>query len=184
MAEVFEVLAVVEDVEEFLGLVGAKEVGTETGAASDHLPEFSARSDELEKHQIHHFGNVDARVEHIDGDGDVGGFFGIGEVVDETLGVGGFVGDEAGELAFVVGIVDVEAIVDEFGVIVVFGEDDGFAETVAACDFLATGHEVGQGFVYGVNVEEPLIQGGGFDPIGRIPILIPVQFIPIGLLRF
>ena len=63
----------------------------------------------------------------------------VGKVVDQTLRIGGLVSDDAGKPAFVMRIVGVEAFGDKLGMFMVFGKDNGFAQPVAAGDFLARG---------------------------------------------
>ena len=87
LAEKFEVAAEVEDVEVLFVSARPEQVGAQTGAATDHLPELGLGSDRFEEHQVDHFGYVDAGVEHVDRDRDVGGLVRGGEVVDQALGV-------------------------------------------------------------------------------------------------
>ena len=88
LAEVLEVAAEVEDEEVLLVLARPEQVGAQPGAAADHLPELRLRADHLEEHEVDDLGYVDAGVEHVDGDRDVRRLVGLGEVVDQALGVG------------------------------------------------------------------------------------------------
>jgi hypothetical protein len=65
LAEVFEVLAVVEDKEKFLVLARFEQVRAQSRAAPEHLPELVLRAHELEEKQVHNLRDVDAGVEHI-----------------------------------------------------------------------------------------------------------------------
>ena len=101
LAEVLEVLAEVEDVEDRLVVAGPEQVRAQAGAAADHLPELGLRADQLEEHEVDDLGHVDAGVEHVDRDGDVRRLVRDREVVDQALGVLGAVGDDPGEVAVV-----------------------------------------------------------------------------------
>lgn len=61
---------------------------------------------------------------------------------DEFLCVVVVTDDPLGEFAMVVGVEFVESFEDEFCVVFVLGEDDGFSKAVAACYFDASFHEV------------------------------------------
>ena len=52
-------------------VAGAEQVGAQS-AAADHLPELGAAAYDFEEHQVDAFGYVDAGVEHVDRDRDVG----------------------------------------------------------------------------------------------------------------
>ena len=155
LAEVLEVLAEVEDVEVGLVVAGAEQVGAEPGPAPDHLPELGPGAHELEEHQVDALGDVDAGVEHVDRDGDMGGLVGHREVVDEALGVFHLVGDHPGEVAGVESrVIGDEPFVDEVGVALVLGEDDRLAQAVSAGDLDPVGHEVLERLVDRVGVEQ------------------------------
>jgi hypothetical protein len=66
----FEALAEVKDPEALLVASGPEHVLAGAGAAPHHLSELGAGAHRLEEHQIHDLGDVDAGVEHVDGDGD------------------------------------------------------------------------------------------------------------------
>ena len=66
MREELEVLAEVENLELGLVIAWAEQVGAQSGAAADHLPELCFRSDQLEKHEVDDFRDIDAGVEHVD----------------------------------------------------------------------------------------------------------------------
>ena len=169
-SEEFEVAAQVEDVE--LGLVlPVYQPRTQTGAPADHLPEFRFAHDLLEKHQIQHLGHINASVQHVHGDGDLGKLLGIGELVDGALGVGHVVVDDLG-IAGQVGILFAEDFQNFFGVAVVLGEDDGLAQLLPVVDLQSVGHQQVQGQTDGVLVEQPLVEGGGLNPLGQLPVLV------------
>jgi hypothetical protein len=81
----------------------------------------------------------------------------VGEVINQTLCVFGLVGYGSGKMAFVVRIIDVEALGNEIGMGVVLGKDNGLAKPVAADHFLAFGHQMRQHLVHGIGVEQPFI---------------------------
>ncbi len=87
LIEIVEVATHVEDEEVGLVLAGAVQVRSQTGAAADHLPELRLRPHGFEEHQVHDLRDVDAGVEHVDGDRDVRFLVGLGELVDEVLTV-------------------------------------------------------------------------------------------------
>src|SRR5260370_38867797 len=116
LAEELQVLAVVEDVEAGLVLARPGEGGTQAGSAAHHLPELRLRAHLLEEHQVDDLGYIDAGVEHVDGDGDVGWLRRVRKVVDQALGVGYVVIDATRKRAFEVWIVSVETLDDELGV--------------------------------------------------------------------
>ena len=59
-----------------------------------------------------------------------------------------------------------------FGVAVVLGEDDGLAQLLPVVDLQAIGHQQVQGQTDGVLVEQPLVEGGGLNPLGQLPVLV------------
>ena len=83
LAEEFQVLAVVENAEEFLVLAGAEEIRAKARAATDDLPELRLRADQLEEHEVDDLRYVDAGVEHVDGNGDMRIAILLREVVDQ-----------------------------------------------------------------------------------------------------
>ena len=87
-------------------------------------------------------------------------------------------GDDAGEVAGVLGVVDVEALRDELGVLLVLGEDDGLAEPVAAGDLVAVRHQRGEDLVDGVGVEQEPVELLGGDRVGDVAVLAPLAASP------
>ncbi len=59
---------------------------------------------------------------------------GLGELVDQVLAVGDSMGDDLSETAFVLRIIDVEALGDEVGVTLVLGENDRLAKPAPTGD--------------------------------------------------
>ena len=93
----------------------------------------------------------------------------VGEVVDQTLAVLHLVGDDPGEVPGIQRrVVDIEAFLDEVGVLLVLGEDDRLAQSVAASNSYAFGHQVLEHPVDGVGVEEPLVELCGAYLVGRL----------------
>ena len=155
LAEEVEVEAEVEDAEVRLVVARPEHVRAQPRAAPDHLPELDARVDRLEEHEVQHLGHVDAGVEHVDRDRDVRRLVGLGEVVDQALGVLRLVVDDAGEVPGVLRVVVVEALLDERRVAVVPREHDRLGEPVPALDRVAVRHDVLEHLVDGVGVEQP-----------------------------
>ena len=178
-AEKLKVTAQIEDVEFFL-VLAVDQPRTQAGAAADHLPEFGLAHDLFEEYQVEHFGHIDAGVQHIHRDGDLGQFSGVGKFVDGTLGVGHIVVDDLG-IAGQVGVLLVEDVQDGFGVAVVLGEDDGLAQFFAVVDFEAVGHQQVEGFADGILVEEPFVEGGGLDAFGQFAVFVGEGGLVLGL---
>ena len=86
--------------------------------------------------------------------------------------------DHAREAAPQRGIIGVEALLDEFGVGVVFREYDGFAELVAVLHMLAARHQVFQHLVHRVGIEQPFVDRLRFHAIGRAVLLAPFGGVP------
>lgn len=98
-AKEFQILAIIKDAEELFVLAGAEQVKAQPGAASHHLPELCLRADLLEEDEIDHLRHIDARIQHIDGDGDMWRLRLFREVIDQSLGVGArLMGNDAREL--------------------------------------------------------------------------------------
>ena len=184
LAEVLQVLAVVEDAEVLLVLGRPEQVRTQARASAEHLPEFGLRAHQLEEDQVHDLGDVDSGVEHVHRDGDVRRLVLGREVVDQALRVLGLECDHARELALVVRVVGVEALRDELGVVLVLGEQDGLAEPVAAGHRQTPGHEVFQDLVHRVLVEQPLVDRLGLHAIGDVTVFVPLQRVPLILVLF
>ena len=53
----------------------------------------------------------------------------------------------------------------------VLGEDDGLAQLLPVVDFQAVFYEKIEGLADGILVEQPLVEGGGLDPLGQLPVL-------------
>jgi hypothetical protein len=114
----------------------------------------------------------------------VGRLVGIGEVVDEGLGVGHAVIDGARKGALVVRIVHVKAFEDELRVRLVLGEDDRLGKAIAAGDSLPAGHEVFEGFVDRVLIEEPGVHRRRLNAAGSVAFVVPLDGVPLVLFFF
>ena len=154
LPEVLHVAAEVEDAEPGLVDPVSVDVRAQPGTATDHLPELGLGEDLLEQHQVQHLGHVDAGVEHVHADRDVRGPVADREGLDEVLRVGGIAGDHLGEVPAQVRVLGVEALLEELGVALVHREHDGLAQTVAAGHVVAGAHQLGEGLVRGVGVEQ------------------------------
>jgi hypothetical protein len=95
-----EILAKIEDVKEFLVPPGPKQVGAQPGAATEHLPEFRLRPHDLVKDQIDDLRHIDAGVEHVDRDRNVGRLLRLIKIIEQRLRVFGLVVDRPRERAF------------------------------------------------------------------------------------
>ena len=82
LAEKVEIEAEIEDVEVLLVVVRTEQLRTESRAASDHLPELDLRVDRLEEDQVRYLGHVDAGVEHVHRDRDVGRLVLLREIIE------------------------------------------------------------------------------------------------------
>src|SRR6266516_423486 len=65
LVEEFQVLAVVEEIEELLVPSRSEQVQTEARASSDHLPELGFGAHDFEKHEIDDFRHIDTGIEHV-----------------------------------------------------------------------------------------------------------------------
>ena len=153
------VAAEVEDAEVGLVLAGAEEVRAQACTAAHHLPELGLGVHGLEEDQVHHLGDVDARIQHVHAHGDLGQQLGVAELVDEVLGVLLLIVDHRQEVPGIVRELLLEALADGERMQVVAGEDDGLAQLVAALHLDAVRHHMRQGLVDGVGVEEPVVDG-------------------------
>ncbi len=184
MAEVLEVLAIIEHIEERLTLARTEQVRAQPSAATNHLPELGFRAHELEENEVHDLRDVYAGIEHVDGDRDVRSLFFIREIVDQGLCVLGLERDDPSELALVVRIVSVESLGNEIGVLLVLREDDRLPQTVTARHLESASHQVLQHLIDCVFVKKPPIYGLGFNTVGDIPLFIPIQGVPLILVLF
>ena len=153
-----EVLPVVEDEELGLVLGGPEEIFAQARAATDHLPELHIRLHRLGEDQVHHLGHVDAGVEHVDRDGDGQLVVGVFEVVDELLGLGLLVVDDAAEGGPVLGVELAEDLGEMHRVQVVPREDDGLADMLPRRLADAALHQRAPDGARGVLVEEVLVE--------------------------
>ena len=109
----------------------------------------------------------------------------LGKVVDQALRIFGSVVDDAGEVPLSARVVMIETLLDEFGMLVIAGEDDGLGEPVAPLRLVAVLHQVLQDFVHRVAVEQPIFDRRRIDLRGQavlVGIVPPVQAFPPGLL--
>ena len=100
------------------------------------------------------------------------------EGVDQALRVFDLEGDGAGEGSLEVRVIDVEALGDEVGMVLVLGKDDGLPQAVAAGHLEAARHQVGEHLVDGVGVEQPLVDRRGLDALGDGAVLVPLDGVP------
>lgn len=94
------------------------------------------------------------------------------------------VGDDGGVVTAGGGYVGGPLLVDEGGVFLVAGEDDGLAQAVGAGDADAVGDDGGQDFVDGVAVVQLDVDAGGGDFLGWCVAVVaaPFRVVPGGLL--
>ena len=71
LAKKVEVETAVEDAEVLLVIPWSEQIGAQSRAAPDHLPELDPRVDRLKEDQVGHRWHVDAGIEHVHGDCDV-----------------------------------------------------------------------------------------------------------------
>ncbi|MGC1481449.1 MAG: hypothetical protein WA771_13180, partial [Chthoniobacterales bacterium] len=168
LAEEVEIETEVEDPEILLVGARAKQIGAEPRPAPDHLPELDPGINGFEKDEVQHFRDVDPGIEHVDGNGDVRGFGGLGKIVQQALRVLRVVVDDPRKMAVVLRVMVVETSLDELRVLVVAGEDDRFSETIASLHLVPVFHEMAEGFVDRVFIEEPTVDRGGVDPVWHL----------------
>ena len=75
-------------------------------------------------------------------------------------------------------IVFVKAIDDESRVIMVLGENNGLSQPVAVRDLQTLGHEPFERLVDGVGIEQPLVEGCGFDLDRNVAVFVPFDSVP------
>ena len=184
LAEVLKILAIVEQVEAVLVLPRPKQVRTQPRPSAHHLPELGLRPDQLEEHQVDHFRDVDPGVEHVHREREVRRFLLDGKIVDQALDILGRKGDDPGELALEVGIVDVKPLRNKVGMGLVLGKEDRLPQPITASHHEPVCHQVRQNLVDGVRVEQPPIHSLRLDPDRHRAIIIPIGSIPLILLRF
>ncbi len=185
LVEEIEVAAEIEDTKVRLVLPRTKEIRAQPCAPPDHLPKLDLGIHRLEEHQIHHLRHIDAGVQHVHGNGDMGCLVLLGEIVDQRLDVVDLVGNHPGKVPGVFRVVVVETLFDKVRVGLVAGEDDGLAEAVATLHLMAVLHKVLETLVHGVLIEQPVVQGGGVhllrDQGAFRHIVTPLQGFPLSL---
>ena len=125
------------------------------------------------------FRHIDAGIQHIHRDGNLGQFLRVGEIVDGALGIFQRLSMTMAYRAD--GILLVEHLQDGFGVAVILGKDDGLAQFFAVVDFQAVGHQQGKRLADGILVENPLVQGGRIDVPGQLAVFIGEGILVLGL---
>src|SRR5262249_30993156 len=123
-----KVLAIVEQVEELLVVAGTEQVGAQSGAAPHHLPELRFRPNQLKEDEVDNFRDVNARIEHVHGNGDMRRLRQIREGVNQALRVFRLERDDPSEFSPEMRVILVEAVHDEERVVIVLGKNDGFAK--------------------------------------------------------
>ncbi|OPZ59918.1 MAG: hypothetical protein BWY88_00623 [Synergistetes bacterium ADurb.Bin520] len=101
------------------------------------------------------------------------------------MGVRDGVVDDPGEVPRVLGVVVIETGLDELGMLVVPGENDGLGEPVPSRHLVPVFHQVPEHLVHRVPVKEPAVDGRRVHPVGgsdSIILVPPVQALPLGLL--
>lgn len=151
--EKIEIEAKVKDPEILLILTGAKEIGAETGASTNHLPELDFGVNRLKENEVYDFRHINASVHHVHGNSDVGGFVGDGEIIDQALVIFFLVVNDPSEVASIVGIVVIESRFYEFGMVVVPGKDNCFPEAIATFNFVPLFHQVLEDKIDGIRIE-------------------------------
>ena len=112
-----------------------------------------------------------------------GGLSGLGEVVDQRLGVGHAVVDQPGELALQVRVVRVEPLGDERGVAAVLGEDDGLARAGSPSSTFSPFRIRNSSTLSTVSsLNSHLLSVVRLDPVGDRPVLVPFERVPLLLL--
>ena len=134
-----------------------QQVRTKACTPANHLPEFRSGSDRFVENEVDTFGHINAGVEHIHRNGNMRGCFRFGELFYEIIGVLLIVVDNLAEVTTQVWELLVEPLLDEQGVFVASGKDDGFTQPVATSHFDTLFHQAGQHLIHRVFIEEPCI---------------------------
>ena len=182
LVEELEILAEIEDVEEFFVLPRPEEVRTEPRAAAEHLPELRLRAEDFEEDKVHDLQHVDPGVEHVYRNGNVWCLVRLAEILEQRLRIIGLEIDHPREGPFKVRVVGIETFNDELRVVMVLGEDDGLAEPVAGGNLQPVRHQVLEHLVDGVGVEQPFVNRGRVDLSRHITVFIPLDRVPLFLL--
>ena len=133
-----KIIAEIEDIKAVL-VRPVHQTGTKACAASDHLPEFRLAHDLLEKHKVENLRHVHAGVQHIDGNGDLGLFLRVGEIVNRLLREFQLVVDHH-RVAGQVGVFLIEYFQDKLRVTVISRKNNCLAEVLAVVDAKSLRH--------------------------------------------
>src|SRR4051812_34615507 len=119
----------VEYAEDLLMETEAEKVLLQTRAAADHLPEFYGGPHRLCEDQVEDFGDVDARVEHVNRnrDGKVAVSAAAFEIINELLGSRVVVVDDLAEAPTVLRIHLIKHLPHEYGMLMVSRKNDALA---------------------------------------------------------
>ena len=158
-AKELKVAAEVENIELVL-ILTIQQPRTQTGAASNHLPELRFAHDLFKEHQIQHLRHVNAGVQHIHGNSDLRHFFRVGKLVNGTLRIGHVIVDDLGK-ARKMWVFLIENPEDFLCMGVIFRKNDGLAQLAAVVDGQAVGHQRVQYLSDGVFIENPFVQRRG-----------------------
>ena len=98
------------------------------------------------------------------------------------MGIIGLVVDDPAISRRVVWVILIPDLHNFFGVLVVLGKDDGFPHVLAEISADAVRHKRIQHLADGIDVENPLIEGGTVDPFGDFPIFGRKAVLKFGFL--
>ncbi len=76
-------------------------------------------------------------------------------------------------------IVHIEAFFDELGMILVLGKQNRLTQQITTCDGLPTRHQMLEHFIDSIGVEQPLVDGRCFHPVGDVSVLVPFLRVPL-----
>jgi hypothetical protein len=93
-----------------------------------------------QKYKVCYFWHINAGIQHVYGDGNVGSSIFLGEIIDKSLRVFGLVIDNASELASVMGVVVIKSLLDKNCMIVVPSKNNSFRQSIATVDLIAVLH--------------------------------------------
>ena len=115
-------------------IVPVNQSRTKPRPAPDHLPKLGARTHFFEKHQIQHFGNVDARVHHINGNCNLRERARLLKIVDLPFRVLDMIVDDGAKSARKFRKIFFPNLINRFRVAMILRKNNRFPERVPVAD--------------------------------------------------
>ena len=100
------------------------------------------------------------------------------------MGIIGLIVDDPAISRRIVWVILIPNLHNFFGVLVIFGKDDGFPHVLAEISTDTVRHKRIQHLANGIYVENSFIEGRTVDPFGNFPIFGSEAVLKFGLLLF